>query len=106
MALNNTMDILTARNEDTPADIPVSDPSGGLITTDYAEVITLLANRVSALETAVSELQRPAPTPTNPAPEPPETDTNPEPEPPTETETETETTTTETDTETTDERED
>jgi len=87
MALNQTMEVLAPRDED----IPVSAPSGGSITVDYAQQITLLANRISALETALSELQRPEPTETNPEPEPieetPETETETEVETKTENET-------------------
>lgn len=84
MALNQTMEVLAPRDEE----IPVSAPSGGLLPVDYAQQITLLANRISALEVALSELQRPEPTETNP--EPNGVQESPEP-PPTETEVEVET---------------
>lgn len=78
MALNQTMEVLAPRDEE----IPVSAPSGGSLPVDYAQQITLLANRISALEVALSELQRPEPTETNPepngvqeTPEPPSTET-------------------------------
>lgn len=89
MALNQTMEVLAPRDED----IPISAPSGGSITVDYAQQITLLANRISALEVALSELQRPEPTEINP--EPNGVQESPEP-PPTETEVEVETETSET----------
>lgn len=76
MALNQTMEVLAPRDEE----IPVSAPSGGSLPVDYAQQITLLANRISALETALSELQRPEPNGVQETPEPP----------PAETETETE----------------
>lgn len=84
MALNQTMEVLAPRDEE----IPVSAPSGGSLPVDYAQQITLLANRISALEVALSELQRPEPTETNP--EPNGVQESPEP-PPTETEVEVET---------------
>lgn len=84
MALNQTMEVLAPRDEE----IPVSAPSGGSLPVDYAQQITLLANRISALEVALSELQRPEPTETNP--EPNGVQETPEP-PPTETEVEVET---------------
>ena len=92
MALNQTMEVLAPRDED----IPVSAPSGGSLPVDYAQQITLLANRISALEVALSELQRPEPTETNP--EPNGVQETPEP-PPTETEVEFETETETPDTE-------
>lgn len=85
MALNQTMEVLAPRDED----IPVSAPSGGSLPVDYAQQITLLANRISALEVALSELQRPEPTEINPEPEP--VDEAPVTEVETKTETETET---------------
>lgn len=85
MALNQTMEVLAPRDED----IPVSAPSGGSLPVDYAQQITLLANRISAVEVALSELQRPEPTETNPEPEPVEEAPETEVEIKTETETET-----------------
>lgn len=84
MALNQTMEVLAPRDED----IPVSAPSGGSLPVDYAQQITLLANRISAVEVALSELQRPEPTETNPEPEPVEETPATEVEIKTETETE------------------
>lgn len=85
MALNQTMEVLAPRDED----IPVSAPSGGSLPVDYAQQIILLANRISAVEVALSELQRPEPTETNPEPEPVEEAPETEVEIKTETETET-----------------
>lgn len=73
MALNQTMEVLAPRDED----IPVSEPSAGLINTDFDQLYTLLANRVSALEVAIDKLQRPEPSPTNPDPEPEQEDSAP-----------------------------
>lgn len=87
MALNQTMEVLAPRDEE----IPVSVPSGGSLPVDYAQQITLLANRISALEVVFSALQRPEPTETNPEPNGVQEALEP---PPTETEVEVETETT------------
>lgn len=64
--MNESLKILTVEDEDRPE----STTMGGNITTDFSQLYTLLANRVSALEVALDKLNRPEPSPTNPDPQP------------------------------------